>query len=317
MTNLSKLNPDGTSELEIIEFFINEYEEDGQIITSSYGINVAKVLEIIRMPEVTAMPEVPHPSVLGAFNLRSKIIPLIDLAMWLGRPKVKSDQDKVIVTEFNLITSAFVVSGVHRIHRLSWSEVEAPSPQITHYSDGCLTGIVKIENRIMLLLDMEKIIADLNPQIGKSLGAKIDKLPEHETLKLLLIDDSWSLRRTMCQGLEEAGFEVTQAVNGQEAWDMLLNLKAQVVAENKDISDFLDVIICDIEMPILDGISLTRRIKEDPVLKVLPVVLFSSIISDEVMLRGQAAGADEHVSKPDVLKMSQTVIRLAEAAKEA
>ncbi|MDR2695488.1 MAG: chemotaxis protein CheW, partial [Deltaproteobacteria bacterium] len=127
MTNI--LLEAGTNELEIVEFYLDE--EDGSNAASyrgHYGVNVAKVLEIIRMPKVTELPEVQHAAVLGAFNLRSKIIPLVDLALWLEKKTVQGHEPKTIVTEFNAVTTAFMVSGVNRIHRISWEEVEPPNP---------------------------------------------------------------------------------------------------------------------------------------------------------------------------------------------
>ena len=123
-----------------------------------------QVLEIIRMPKVTELPEVQHPSVLGAFNLRSRIIPLVDLAMWLGKtPHQTDEQPKTIVTEFNNVTTGFMVSGVNRIHRISWEKVEQPNKYMATVSNNTVIGVVKLEERIVFLLDLEKVVANLNP----------------------------------------------------------------------------------------------------------------------------------------------------------
>ena len=180
----------GTNELEVVEFYLEEFtppsedapqlDENGEPIPAKpyrgyYGVNVAKVLEIIRMPKVTALPEVQHPSVLGAFNLRSRIIPLVDLAMWLGKTHpVNEDQPKTIVTEFNNVTTAFMVSGVNRIHRISWEQVEPPNKYVAAVSNNTVIGVVKLEDRIIFLLDLEKVVANLNPK----LGLRLDDLGE-------------------------------------------------------------------------------------------------------------------------------------------
>ena len=155
----------GTNELEIVEFFLDEPGDDGKPYRGYYGVNVAKVLEIIQMPKITSLPEVQDPSVLGAFNLRSHIIPLVDLSLWLGKAPVEHrEAPKVIVTEFNSVTTAFQVAGVNRIHRISWEEVEPPSKYVAMVSKSNITGVVKMENRIIFLLDLENVLEPITLQ---------------------------------------------------------------------------------------------------------------------------------------------------------
>ena len=168
MSQTNILLESGTNELEIVEFFLDEPGEGGKPYRGYYGVNVAKVLEIIQMPKITSLPEVQDPSVLGAFNLRSQIIPLVDLALWLGKAPVEHrEAPKVIVTEFNSVTTAFQVAGVNRIHRISWEEVEPPSKYVAMVSKSNITGVVKMENRIVFLLDLEHVVAKLNPSLAK------------------------------------------------------------------------------------------------------------------------------------------------------
>lgn len=300
MAQTNILLESGTNEFEIVEFFIDEVGPDGEKYTGYYGVNVAKVLEIIRLPEITEMPEARHPCMLGAFNLRSRIVPLIDLSIWLGKNMVESDATKVIVTEFNYITNSFLVSGVNRIHRLSWSQVEPPDEYLAKYSDGCITGVVKFDDRIIMLLDMEQIIADLNPSLGLRLEG--EHAPTHvETptqVRVLFADDSSMIRKTLTKGLEMAGFDVTVASDGEKAWDLLKGIKEQ--AGDGPITDILNIVISDVEMPAMDGHNLTKRIKEDPVLKELPVILFSSLITEALRHKGESVGADDQIAKPDI-----------------
>jgi two-component system chemotaxis response regulator CheV len=289
----------GTNELEIVEFYLEEAGPDGQSYKGYYGVNVAKVLEIIRKPKITEMPETTHPAVLGAFNQRSHIIPLIDLAQWLSKERVEKEPPKVIVTEFNRVTSSFLVSGVTRIHRISWEEVEPPNTYVSTLSNNSITGVVKLEGRIVFILDLEKIIADLNPALGLKLD-DTQKWKSDKAYKALVADDSALVREMLKDLLQKAGFLVEAVTNGREAWERLVKFKAKAEEEKRPITDFVHVLVSDIEMPAMDGHNLTRRVKEDPLLKELPVMLFSSLITDKLRHKGQAVGADEQISKPEV-----------------
>jgi len=319
MSQTNILLESGTNELELVEFFIDEKDAaTGQSYRGFYGVNVAKVLEIIRMPAVTQLPEIPHPSVLGAFNLRSRIIPLVNLALWLGKTMETSQGDtKVIVSEFNRMTSAFMVSGVTRIHRLSWTQVEPPGRHLNEYSGNSVTGVVRFEDRILLILDMEKILADLNPGLAMKLeAAAMQEIQESKKpikklqFRALIADDSTSIRRMIGAMLEKAGFEVTQTVNGQEAWDALVELKNKAAQDKVPLTDLVDILVSDIEMPIMDGHNLTKRVKDDPVLKDLPVILFSSLITDRLRHKGESVGADEQVSKPNITDLTKRAFEL-------
>ena len=265
------------------------------------------------MPKVTELPEVQHPSVLGAFNLRSRIIPLVDLAMWLGKTHPASeDQPKTIVTEFNNVTTAFMVSGVNRIHRISWERVEPPNKYVAAVSNNTVIGVVKLEDRIVFLLDLEKVVADLNPK----LGLRLDDLGADWTntgYKALVADDSALVREMLRDLLEKAGFAVEVVSNGRAAWDRMEEFKRRAEETGCDINDFVHVMVSDIEMPVMDGLNLTHRIKTDPVLKKLPVVLFSSLITDKLRHKGVSVGADDQISKPEVTQLAQRALALIKA----
>ncbi len=302
----------GTNELEIVEFYINE-NVPGQDnpYTGYYGVNVAKVLEIIKKPKITEMPSVPHPAVLGAFNLRSTIIPLIDLSLWLGKGTIQEPDAKVIVTEFNKVTNGFMVSGVTRIHRLSWEQVEPPGNYISQFAANSITGVVRIEDRIIFLIDMEKIIAELNPELAVNFTDRLD-ITLDQQYTALVADDSDTIRNMLANVLKQANFKVIRARNGQEAWDNLLQIKSQATEENKKVTDYIHIVISDIEMPSVDGLNLTKRIKEDPELNVLPVILFSSLITDKTRHKGESVGADDQISKPEVGELAIRAKKLIE-----
>ena len=312
MQHTNILLESGTNELEIVEFYINEQMAgQDQPYTGYYGVNVAKVLEIIKKPKITEMPSVPHPAVLGAFNLRSTIIPLIDLSLWLGKGAIQEPDAKVIVTEFNKVTNGFMVSGVTRIHRLSWEQVEPPGNYISQFAANSITGVVRIEDRIIFLIDMEKIIAELNPELAVNFTERLD-ITLDQQYTALVADDSDTIRNMLANVLEQANFKVIRARNGQEAWDNLLQIKSQATEENKKITDYIHIVISDIEMPSVDGLNLTKRIKEDPELNVLPVILFSSLITDKTRHKGESVGADDQISKPEVGELAIRAKKLIE-----
>ncbi len=304
----------GTNELEIIEFYLDEeLEEDGEtnIYRGHYGVNVAKVLEITNLPSITEMPETPHPAVLGAFNQRSSIIPLIDLSMWLGKKVKRTGNEKVIITEFNTQVTAFLVSGVDRIHRLSWELVEAPNEYVSKVTSNSITSIVRMEDRVIFILDLEEIIFGLNPNVALKLNLSKDwKNDGHYTA--LIADDSNMIRSMLKELLQEAGFIVETCKNGEEAWDRLKAIKATAEKEGKIIPDYLQVVVSDIEMPRMDGLNLTKRIKEDHMLKELPVILFSSLITEHFRHKGESVGADDQVTKPEVGRLAMSAKELIE-----
>ncbi len=293
----------GTNELEIVEFYIDEVSPSGASYQGYYGVNVAKVLEIIRKPKITEMPEVNHPSVLGAFNQRSHIIPLVDLAMWLGKNRTEADSPKVVVTEFNQVTTAFLVSGVTRIHRISWEAVEQPNRYVSSLSNNSITGVVKLEGRIVFILDLEKIVADLNPSLGLRLDESIDWSPG-QGYRALVADDSALVREMLKDLLQKAGFSVETVVNGRMAWERLERIRDTAQREDRPLWDYVNVLVSDIEMPSMDGHNLTVRVRQDPMLKKLPVILFSSLITDKLRHKGESVGADEQVSKPEVSRLA-------------
>lgn len=309
-----------SNELEIIEFYIEEELDDGSTYTSYYAMNVAKVLSIIRRPVVTGVPGNHHPAALGTFNLRGKVLPLVDLAMWLGK-KTHSDENwKVIVSEFSGHTTAFLVSGVTRIHRMTWTQVEPPGKHLQTFSHDSITGVVRFEKRIVFLLDMEQIIASMNPSLSlEHHTSKIDDGGIGQGYTILMADDSAPIRNTIAKALHKAGYEVIKTTCGREAWEELQKIQAKAAAESKELKDYVNLIISDIEMPEMDGHALTRRIKEDPVLRNIPVILFSSLISDVVFAKGKQAGADDQISKPDLPELAiraATLIKKYEGAAE-
>lgn len=328
MSQTNILLESGTNELEVVEFYLDEVimpgeptleeltelavgKEEAKKYRGYYGVNVAKVIEIIRMPKITELPEVQHESVLGAFNLRSRIIPLVDLTLWLGKqPDPAAPESKTIVTEFNNVTTAFRVSGVNRIHRISWEQVEQPNAYMAAVSSNTIVGVVKLEGRIVFLLDLEKIVTTLNPKLSLRLDDLGEDWDASTGYRALVADDSSLVREMQRDLLEKAGFKVIITTNGREAWEYLTTCKRKVEEEGKSLSDFVQVVVTDIEMPYMDGLNLTSRIKNDNTLKCLPVLLFSSLITEKLRHKGMSVGADSQISKPEVHTLARKAAEL-------
>ena len=284
----------GTNELEIIEFFIDEGPERG---LTSYGVNVAKVLEVIESPGLVPIPGAPHPCFMGTIPLRDLVLPVLDLAVWLGLPRLRRPHEIILVTRFNSRTTGFLASGVTNIHRVHWRDVEPPHQAITNLASNCITGLVRQEGRFILLLDLEKIIFELDADLPDDAPP-----PSGDRLTALVADDSGVMRRMLQERLDAANFQVELVDNGQQALDRLLAPEGRLP----------DIIISDIEMPLLDGYTLTRRIRETPALSHLPVVLFSSLITDELRHKGQSVGADAQISKPQFGDLARIAMDLIE-----
>ena len=306
----------GTNELEIVEFFVNQ---DGY--EAHYGLNVAKVVEIGRRQPVTAMPEMRHKALLGAFLHRNgRIVPLIDMAQFLGSGPITNEDAKVIVTEFNKVCTGFLVSGVNRIYRLSWTDVEAPGQFLQNMSRRSITGVVRLEERVIFLLDLEAIVAELHPAMALRFdGAGLTE-KDGKTYRILHVDDSSSIRSLLLDLLNKEGrFVVEQRVNGQEAWNYLQELRDRCQQENRPIFDFVQGVITDIEMPAMDGLALCKHIKEDPVLRQLPVAIFSSMINESLSRKCAVVGADAQYTKPDLkalsVKLHELISRLLTTAR--
>ncbi len=307
MAQTNILLESGTNELEIVEFYIDEEGYRGH-----YGINVAKVVEIIRMQAVTSMPQMSHFSVMGAFSYRNgKIVPLIDLALFLDKQPESVEDPKIIVTEFNKVQTAFLVSGVNRIYRLSWEDVEPPGKFLQKMSGQSVTGVVKLEGRVIFLLDLEAIVATLQPNLALREYEKTPDLEGTRKFRILHAEDSASIRHLVLAMLEKDGrFEVLQCSDGKEAFDKLAEIKNEAVANELPIESYIQGVITDIEMPYMDGLALCKEIKGDTVLKNLPVAIFSSLITPATEHKAESVGADAQYAKPDLKSIADKMYNL-------
>jgi two-component system chemotaxis response regulator CheV len=285
----------GTNELEVVEFAIDQ---------RPYAINVAKVREIIRPEEPMALPA-SHPCVLGVFRNRDEVLPLVDLGKWLNSTAVPDPaRAKIIVAEFNAMKVGFLVHGVSRIHRVSWEDLESPREGSMVESHAAV-GFLRLGRetpggeRIVFLLDFEGLVAEIRPARADAGGG--EDAPERQRRQgrvILIAEDSQLVRKLLRQRLEAGGYGVLVTHDGAEAWQQL------------DGGTAVDAVISDIEMPRMDGHHLTRRIKADGRFSGVPVILYSSMIHEEVRRKGESLGADAQICKPNLVDVLGTVDRL-------
>ncbi|MCI8650326.1 MAG: chemotaxis protein CheV [Anaerotruncus sp.] len=279
----------GTNELEIMEFTIN-----GEI----FGINVAKVREIMKYSPVKLMQNA-HPVIEGIFKPRDEVITVIDLAQYLGLPPSDDqDHDIFIIANFNEMNFAFHVHSVEGIDRISWRKIQKPNQIIYGGGEGVATGIAEFENRLITILDFEKIVSEICPATGIQLE-DIDVLGERGNSEkvILIAEDSMLLSKMIVECLHRAGYVNTiKTDNGQEAWDYLCEIKSS----GDPVESHVNLVVTDIEMPQMDGHRLTKLIKEDLQLRKLPVILFSSLINEEMRIKGEQLGADAQITKPEI-----------------
>ena len=278
----------GTNEIEIMEFTI-----DGNL----YGINVAKVREIMMSAPVKPMPHT-HQAVEGIFKPRDMVITVVDLPKYLTRKEhPHKEKDLFIVTNFNQMFIAFRVDSVVGISRISWKDIQKPDSTISGGEDGVATGIAQCGDDLVSILDFERIVAEIAPQTSiqisevEALGVR-----ERNASPIWVAEDSILLTRMIRESLERAGYtNLRMFPNGAELWEAL-----QACSTEEPLSSQVALIITDLEMPQMDGHRLTKLVKTDKKFHDIPVVIFSSLITEEMRRKGLELGADEQLSKPEI-----------------
>lgn len=300
-----------TNELEIVEFRIDEVDWHGNVVPCHYGVNVAKVREIIRLPQISRVVNA-KPGVEGMIKLRDKVITIINLAKVLGKETGEMVADRVVVLEFNNLMVGVLVHSVSRIYRISWKNVEPPSRSV--HSDQ-VTGLVKMDDRIILVLDFEKIVGELcSDSALKPLDEAVllDSTVHNRGRKTVLVaDDSLFIRNTMCNTLRQAGYIVEEAEDGSMAWEMIQKKMEQSTQEGSDIRSILSLLITDVEMPQMDGLHLTSLVRKTDMLKDIPVVIFSSLASEDNKRKWVGLGANHILTKPDLPNLVKVADELA------
>ena len=300
MADTEILLESGTNEIEIMQF---------TIFGELYGINVAKVREIMMADKVKPIPH-SHPSVEGIFKPRDILLTVVNLPVYLtGERGETNDRDLFIITNFNKMHIAFRVHSVVGISRISWTDIQKPDNTISHGEEGVATGIAQCNGQLITILDFEKIVAEIAPETTIQMS-EVEQMGDRPLCDrpLVIAEDSILLQKMIDDSLERAGFvNVKNFSNGQEAWDYLSSIR-----NDEDLYEKVNLVITDIEMPEMDGHRLTKLVKDDARLKKLPVVIFSSLINEQMRIKGEELGADEQLTKPEIGHLVHVIDRLLE-----
>ena len=298
--NLETKSSDETSVLGLMEF---------TMAGNSFGINVAKVTEIMRRCPITPMTQA-HYCVDGVFKPRGKIITVINLPRYMQLAESDDpEHDMLMLTNFDNINAAFLVHTVEAMHQIKWSDVERPSAIIYGSDDSVITGTTKIGDKMITIIDFEKVLFDINPETGLQLSeVKIMGARDRSEKPIVIVEDSVFLMKMILQAVEIAGFSnVTPFDNGQDAWEYLEASRRECLDKRIPIESKVAIVITDIEMPRMDGHHLTTLIKSDEVLKKIPVLVFSSLIDEAQKLHGESIGVNAHLSKPQIGNLIATI----------
>lgn len=289
----------GTNKLEILLFSLGTDQRTNR--REVFGINVFKVREVMRTPEITAAPEMPS-SVEGMVSLRGSLVPVIDLAKYAGIV-TSSRPDIMIVTEYNGHTQGFLVESVDTILRLDWSAMRVPPDMITNRMAGLVTAVTELENNtLVMMMDVEKVLAETSLVDDSHLF--INVTPIKEDRMIFFADDSVVARKQIERTLEAMNIKYVQAINGLRAWEELQRMAMQADLSGHKLSDVLHLVLTDVEMPEMDGYMLTKMIKSDARFAGIPVLMHSSLSGASNQKLGESVGVDAYVSKFEPQKLS-------------
>ena len=286
----------GANKMELLMFHLGTDE--------IYGINVFKIREVMKMPSVTKIPD-SDPRVLGVVNLRGENIALVDLKQAIGLGSLEREGAKLIITEYNENKQGFLVAGVDRIIRMSWERIQIPPQIIRSNQQGAVTAVTKLDDgRMVLILDVEKVLAELHPKSDEELFMGVEKVTSLLGKKVLIADDSTVARKQITRTLERLGLNWEETITGKQALQRLRFFANAAQESGQPLSNYVDVMLTDIEMPEMDGFSLTKHIREDSKLAGLPVLMHSSLSGDCNVEKGKSVGVTDFVTKfdPKVLR---------------
>jgi two-component system chemotaxis response regulator CheV len=300
----------GTNHLEVLLFNLGTNDETGR--NEVFGINDFKVREVLNIPEITTAPEMPD-GVEGFVSLRGDMVPIINLQKFC---KLKSaDEPKILmITEYNTHIQGFLVTAVDTIQRLNWAQVKEPPPLLSKRLGGLVTAVSEMEDkRLVMIMDVEKVLADAGGFYEEMKFDNIPKLDTDKQYKILFADDSAVARKQITQTLDYLGVKYIMNINGAKAWKALDKMAIECEETGKNIMDEIQLVLTDVEMPEMDGYVLTQKIKADPRLKHLPVVMHSSLTALANQDMGKNVGADAYVPKFQPLDLAETLKRFFEA----
>lgn len=295
----------GTNKLEILLFTLGHDSRTGR--KETFGINVFKVREVMRTPEITAAPEMPD-CVEGMVSLRGMLVPVVDLAKYVG---VSTDTPRgiMIVTEYNGHTQGFLVEAVDTILRLDWSQMRVPPEMLTAKMGGLVTAITELpDGRLVMMLDVEKVLSETAHYDEAILFNGIE--PVDDSRLVVFADDSAVARGQIERTLNVLGIQYVSAINGRRAVEELQKIAAHAQSSGRNVRDLVSVILTDVEMPEMDGYILTKTIKSDSRFAGIPIVMHSSLSGNSNQTLGKSVGVDEYVSKFEPQRLAATLRRM-------
>lgn len=302
-----RTNLAGTNRLEILLFSLGKDMASGR--EEVFGINVFKIREVMHLPAVTRAPDMP-PGVMGMVSLRGNMIPVIDLVHFCG-VEVEEPPGILIVTEYNKNTQGLLVHSVEQILRMAWAGIKVPPPMMAHEMGGLITAVTELDDgRIVMIIDVERVLSETaTGGEDESVYKEIVQLEQTEDRPrtMLYADDSVVARKQIEKTLDKMGVTYTSAKNGEEAWERLQDIAERARSMDVPVSEILDVVLTDVEMPSMDGYVLTKKIKSDPRFKGVPVVMHSSLSADANITMGTNVGADAYVAKFDPRELASVL----------
>ncbi len=300
----------GKNELEIVDFRLYEDVEGDEPYEWIFGVNVAKVREVLRIPKITKVPNMPR-EVEGMAEIRGKLIPLISLARWMGMEEPEERKKFLLHLEFLRENVGVIVHDAKRIRRISWKDIKKAPETLNNKMGGRITGVVDTEDGLLIILDFEGILHDIGLlKVFHEAEAKEQAKKTKTTFTILIAEDSAVARRILKDILETAGHKVIETEDGLQAWEYLKDLLEKAKREGKSVRDFLDLVITDIEMPNMDGLTLTKNIKETVGLMGLPVIVNTTLSDDSNKQRAFRVSADGFIVKFDAGELLELVNKL-------
>lgn len=297
----------GTNKLEILMFTLGVDNRSGR--RETYGINVFKVREVMRIPAITKAPDMPA-AVEGMVSLRGALVPVIDLAKYTNM-QTDTQPSIMIVTEYNGRTQGFLVEAVDTILRLDWSSMRVPPEMLNAQLGGLVVAVTELpDKRLVMMMDVEKVLSDTGNYGSDEVLFKHIKPIGVANKTVFFVDDSPVARKQISRTLDAMGVSYIYSINGNAAWEELKKLADSADLAHVPVSELIQVILTDVEMPEMDGYMLTRKIKEDQRFANIPVIMHSSLSSQSNQQLGKAVGVDEYVPKFEPQKLSQTLTRL-------
>ena len=302
----------GTNKLEILLFTLGQNSRTGR--RETFGINVFKVREVMRKPEITAAPEMPT-SVEGMVSLRGALVPVVDLAKY-AKLDTETPREVMIMTEYNGHIQGFLVEAVDTILRLDWSQMRVPPEMLTANMGGLVTAVTELaDHRLVMMLDVEKVLSETT-NIDDEYMFKDIKPVEAEGASVFFADDSSVARNQIQRTLDAMQVPYVASVNGRQAWDELDRVASYAISHGRNVCDTVALVLTDVEMPEMDGYILTKKIKSDPRFAGVPVIMHSSLSGMSNQHLGRSVGVDEYVAKFEPQRLAETLARILKKARE-